>query len=111
MIAMKVTVRVFGEPAQLIGKKHAIELGEKSTVITLTNKIIEKAGLKRRGYIGNYRVGGSDLAILVNGKNIEFLDRVKTSLRDGDEVIILIPTTGGVQCVCNQAFHLPARAS
>ncbi|UCH58014.1 MAG: MoaD family protein [Candidatus Bathyarchaeota archaeon] len=92
---MKVNVRVFGEPVQMIGKRHTLELAEGATIITLTNKLAEKAGLKRRGYFGEYKVGGGDLAILVNGRNIELLDGVKTALRDGDEVVILIPTTGG----------------
>jgi molybdopterin converting factor small subunit len=40
-------------------------------------------------------VGGGDLAILVNGRNVELLDGLMTALRDGDEVVILVPTSGG----------------
>ncbi|MDH5201545.1 MAG: MoaD/ThiS family protein [Candidatus Bathyarchaeota archaeon] len=40
-------------------------------------------------------MGGGDLAILVNGRNIELLGGVETPLRDGDEVVILVPTSGG----------------
>jgi molybdopterin converting factor small subunit len=92
---MKVTVRVFGELAPIIGNRHVQELGEGATIMTLTGKLAKKAGLKRHGYLGSYKVGGGDLAILVNGHNIELLDGVKTALRDGDEVVLLIPTSGG----------------
>ena len=92
---MKITVRVFGEPAQILGNRHTLELGEGATVVTLANRLTEEAGLKRYGYIGEYKVGGGDLAILVNGRNVELLDGLKTALRDGDEVVILVPTSGG----------------
>jgi len=92
---MKVTVRVFGEPSQVLGSRHSLELDEKSTVMTLANRLAEKVGLKRYGYLGRFKVGGGDLAILVNGKNVELLGGVETPLRDGDEVVILVPTSGG----------------
>ena len=92
---MKVTVRVFGELVQIIGNRHVQELSEGATIITLTGKLAERAGLKRYGYLGSFKVGGGDLAILVNGRNIELLDGVKTTLQDGDEVVFLIPTSGG----------------
>lgn len=62
---------------------------------TLTNRIANEAGLKRQGYLGRYKVGGSELAILVNGRNIDLLDGVGTVLEDGDEVVILPPSAGG----------------
>lgn len=92
---MKVKVRVFGDLAPVLGRKHTVELGEDATVSTLASRIAEKAGLKRQGYLGGYRVGGGDLAILVNGRNIALLDGLETALREGDEVVILPPTAGG----------------
>jgi molybdopterin converting factor small subunit len=64
-------------------------------VSTLTTHMARKAGLKRQSYLGKYKVGGGDLAILVNGRNIALLDGVKTALWDGDEVVLLPPTAGG----------------
>jgi molybdopterin converting factor small subunit len=40
-------------------------------------------------------VGGKDLAMLVNGKNIDMLDGPGTKLKDGDEVVVMQPTAGG----------------
>jgi len=95
VIVMKVNVRIFGDLATILGRKQIVELKQDATVATLTNAIAERAGLKRQGYLGNYKVGGDDLAILVNGKNIHLLDSTETALQDGDEVVILPPTAGG----------------
>ena len=92
---MKITVRVFGDLVQTLGRNHNLDLSEGSTVSTLTTHIAHKAGLKRQSYLGKYKVGGGDLAVLVNGRNIDLLNGVKTTLRDGDEVVILPPAAGG----------------
>lgn len=92
---MKVTVRVFGDLAPILGRRHTLELDEGATVGTLTSLMAKKAGLKRQGYLGNYKVGGGELAVLVNGRNINLLEGVKTPLRDGDEVVLLPPSPGG----------------
>ena len=92
---MKVTVRVFGELTQLLGRRHTLELDEGVTVGTLTSRMADEAGLKRQGYLGSYKVGGSELAILVNGRNIDLLDGVRTALQDGDDVVLLPPSAGG----------------
>ena len=92
---MKITVRVFGELAQIIGNRHILDLSEGSTVGALTKELANRAGQKRQGYLGEYRVGGGEIAILVNGRNIDLLDGVGTILREGDDVVILIPTMGG----------------
>jgi len=95
VIAMNISVRVFGNLAGTLGRKHTMELDQGATVATLTSKIAERAGQKRQGYLGDYKVGGEDLAILLNGRNIQLLSGVETALHDGDEVVILPPTAGG----------------
>ncbi len=92
---MNVHVRIFGDLAGILGRKHIMELDQGATVAALTNRIAERAGLKRQGYLGNYKVGGDDLAVLVNGRNIHLLNGVETPLHDGDEVVILPPAAGG----------------
>jgi len=92
---MKVSVRVFGKLVTVIGRKHVVELGEGATVLSLTNIIAKKAGSSRQGYLGEFRVGGGDLVVLVNGRNVALLDGLRTPLHDGDEVVILPPTAGG----------------
>ena len=92
---MKVTVRVFGELVQILGKRHVLELEEDATIGNLSNFMANNAGLKRRGYLGNFKVTGGDLAVLVNGKSIQLLKGIETKLSDGDEVVYLPPAAGG----------------
>jgi molybdopterin synthase sulfur carrier subunit len=91
---MKVTVRVFGDVSQVIGRRHEVELQETATITTLAARVGEKMG-QRQGYLGDFHVGGKDLAILLNGKSIDLLEGTQTKLKDGDEVVIMQPTAGG----------------
>lgn len=92
---MKVTIRVFGELATVIGKKHVLNVPEGSTVLAVANSIQEMAGQKERGYLGKYKVDGVDIAIIVNGKNIALLDGVDTVLSEGDDLVIMPFVSGG----------------
>ena len=92
---MIITVRVFGELKEILGSRHNLELDDGATVSSLANRLADKVGLKRQGYFGEYKVGGGDIAIILNGRNVELLDGLRTVLRDGDEVVFLIPTSGG----------------
>jgi len=94
LVTMKITVRVFGDISAIIGRRHEIELNEGATITTIAAKIGEKTG-QRQGYLGEFHVGGKDLAILVNGKSIDMMDGTQTKLRDGDEVVVMQPTAGG----------------
>jgi MoaD family protein len=92
---MKVLVRVFADLAPIIGRRHSLELEEGATVGSLASLLAKNAGQKRRGYLGRYRIIGGDLAILVNGRNIDFLKRLETPLGDGDEIVFMPPGAGG----------------
>lgn len=92
---MRVKVRIFGDLTATVGNKHDLELETNATVRTLTNTIAEKAGQTRSGYLGEFKVGGADLAIMINGKNIALLDGVETSLHDNDDVVIMPFVVGG----------------
>jgi molybdopterin converting factor small subunit len=92
---MKVRVRVFGDVASSIGNKHIVELNEGATVLSLTNTIQKNAGNARQGYLAEFKVGGADLAIMVNGKNIALLDGVDTKLFDDADVVIMPFVVGG----------------
>jgi molybdopterin synthase sulfur carrier subunit len=91
---MKIIVRVFGDISQIIGKRYELELPDGATVSTVATKVGEKSG-QRQGYLGEFRVGGKDLAILVNGKSIDMIDGAQTKLKEGDEVVVMQPTAGG----------------
>lgn len=92
---MKIKVRLFGDVSEQVGSKHNVELENNATVITLTNYIQRNTGHSRGGYLGEFKVGGPDLAIMVNGKNIQLLDGVATKLCDEDDVVIMPFVVGG----------------
>jgi molybdopterin synthase sulfur carrier subunit len=92
---MNVTVRVFAGLVPVIGRRHDIELDDDATIGTLISILAKKTGQKRSGYLGNHRIIGGDLAILVNGKNIDLLERLDTPLSDGAEIVFMPPAAGG----------------
>ena len=92
---MKVKVRIFGDLTSILDRGQTIEMEEGANVRTLTRRLSEQAGIRRYGYLGRYKLDGSELAILVNGRNIALLDGVETALEDGDEVVLLPPSAGG----------------
>ena len=94
-LVMKINIRVFGSLAPLLGRKHTILLDEEATLKTLTNELAKNSGQTRHNYLGDYKITGGDLAIMINGRNIAMLDGLDTKLSDGDDVVILPPTAGG----------------
>lgn len=91
---MRITVRVYGDIARILGRNHEIEIPESATVATLMNRLAEKTG-QHQGYLGEFKIGGKDLAIILNGRNVETLRGTGSSLKDGDEIVIMRPTAGG----------------
>lgn len=94
VLAMKVKVRVFDVLVPILGKEHHLELNENSTINTLITVIIEKEGLNR-DTVYSELFGTEDVAIILNGKNIDLLNGVHTILHDSDEVIFFPPAVGG----------------
>ena len=93
---MKIKVRIFGEVGRTVGNRHVVELEEKdATILALIKMIQKKANQTRRGYLGEFMVGGVDLAIMVNGKNIVVGDGLDTVLKDEDDVVITPYVSGG----------------
>jgi molybdopterin converting factor small subunit len=92
---MEITVRVFGELTETIGNRHTITLDEDADIRSLTRRVAIQTGQRRQGYLGEYRIGGNELAILLNGRNVELLQGLETKLHDGDEVVLMIYTMGG----------------
>jgi MoaD family protein len=93
--AMKVKVRIFGDLAPTVGHKHVVELNEEATILTLMKILQERVGQTRRAYLSEFKIGGPDLAIIVNGKNIALLNGLNTVLSDGDDIVIMPFISGG----------------
>jgi molybdopterin converting factor small subunit len=91
---MKISVHIYGEMAKIYGKEQVIELEEEEIVCSLLNSIQKKREMAP-GYLGEFRIDGADLAILVNGKNIAFLKGLNTTLANDDNVVIMPFMDGG----------------
>lgn len=90
---MQVRVVAFGELAQIVGKELLIDLPEESDLSALLSLLAEMIG-SRDGYLGSYRVA-EEVAVLLNGRSIYLLEGMKTRIRDGDVVHLLLPFAGG----------------
>ena len=91
---MRINVRVFGEISDEIGKKHNLDLEEGVTVGVFLERLSKALG-QRNGYLGEFRIGATDFAVLLNGKNVELIDGLATKLKNEEEIVILTPTAGG----------------
>ncbi len=91
---MRVTVRIFGDVADDVGRHYELDLPEGASVEAAAMRVSELAG-QRRGFLGEFRVGADDLAFLVNGKNVRLGEGMGTVLHDGDEFVVFQPTAGG----------------
>jgi len=92
---MKVKVTAFGELIALLGNESTVELEADASVKDLVSKIAERIGSPRKNFLGNYDVTGRYLVILLNGHNINALNKLETTLKDGDVVTLLPPVVGG----------------
>ena len=90
---MLVRVRIFGDLAKSIGKEMAVDLPSGSTVQDLIDELVGK-------YKGLSAMSGDDeprmdFIVLVGGLNVQFIDKSRTVLREGDVVSLLPPAGGG----------------
>ncbi|MEM2214056.1 MAG: ubiquitin-like small modifier protein 1 [Candidatus Nezhaarchaeales archaeon] len=93
---MKVKVKFFALIREVTGVKEVEEEVEDGvTVRKLLEKLCEKMPKKFQNFIFNGREVSKNLIILVNRKGIRELDGLETKLKDGDEVALLPPVSGG----------------
>jgi MoaD family protein len=71
--------------------------GKGSTLGNLLNELIQTYGkeLASRLFEPDGATPKPHIMLMVNGRNINFLKRLDTTLYDGDEVLILPPVSGG----------------
>jgi molybdopterin synthase sulfur carrier subunit len=92
---MIIDIRAFANFRDILGKDLQVELREGSTVKELldilceTHKNMKSAIFYESGRIREYVI------LMKNRKNVDFLEGLKTTLSDGDEVAILPPIAGG----------------
>jgi molybdopterin synthase sulfur carrier subunit len=87
---MRIKVRAFGDLARALGKDLEMELPSDADVGELLARIGAQTG--KTSPDGEPK---PNLVVLVEGLNIQFLDKLRTRLNDGDVVSILPPAGGG----------------
>ncbi len=90
---MQVKVRAFGDLAKVLGREITLDVPTGSTVGDLLAKLGKGEKLVWEAASGDYQE--QRLIILLGGLNIQFLNKEKTKLNDGDTVSILPPAGGG----------------
>ena len=95
---MSINVKFFAIFRDLLGLKELqLEAGSKEDLklIDLLESLFQRFGENFRAKIlenGNIR---PKVNIMINGRNIKFLDGVNSTLKDGDIVAIFPPVAGG----------------
>jgi len=93
---MKVKVKFFALVRELAGTKELeVEGREGMRINDLLKELANILPEKFRDYIFEGSEVSRSLIILVNGKGISEMNGLETELKDGDEVALLPPVSGG----------------
>jgi MoaD family protein len=91
-----VKVEVLGYLRTIIGKKELeVELKGRNTITQLIATLSRTYGRELSDVILSPISGEFQVLILINGKDIDFLQKTKTLLSDGDNVTIIPMSAGG----------------
>lgn len=92
---MRVIVKSFATLREIFGGTGMLylELPEGSTIEDLLEKLREQYGSKLD--VGKLVGENPNVKILVNGREITYLNGLRTRLRDGDSVAFIPPVAGG----------------
>ncbi len=95
---MKIRLKVFGTIRRAIGQSVvSLEATPAANVHDIITAAIKKFGLELENILlnNNGAISGN-LIVMLNGHDIDLLDGLDTSVRQGDEIAILPHVQGGV---------------
>jgi molybdopterin synthase sulfur carrier subunit len=93
-----VRVRTILTLKKVLGKGEVeFPVPEGTTLRELLTMIVDRWGDELASRLFNRKTGAilPHIRLMVNGRDIAFLDRMETILQDGDDVLILPPVSGG----------------
>jgi molybdopterin synthase sulfur carrier subunit len=90
-----IEVRIFATLRQLVGQKEVeVQLQPGSTVGDILTQLAEQYPDLGERLLDEHGSLQSSINVLVNGRNISFLDGLDTAVQDGDR-LALFPAVGG----------------
>jgi MoaD family protein len=94
---LKVQVKAFAGIKDVLGSEVELEIHEDMTVGDLLDELIKKYGDTFKRQIFNPETGKlqSYVRILLNGRDIDFLNGLETKLSNGDVLALFPPIAGG----------------
>ncbi len=90
-----VTVRLFADLRTVFGVRMVDVPLERAPDIACLLGLVCDTPRRWQAVFAEPGVPRREIAVLVNGRNIRFLDRLETKLCEGDEVAIFPPVYGG----------------
>jgi sulfur-carrier protein len=94
---MKVSVKFLASIREIVGA-HEIwfEISSKDTMESLLEILKSRFGTDFKNAVGDpFEDENPKIRILVNGRDIDFLQGAKTELKEGDTVVLIPPVAGG----------------
>jgi MoaD family protein len=92
---VKVKIRALGHLTASLGNKKIVELVDRETIGDLLSILKEKTATIQKGALFRFDRTEPELTILLNGQNIQTLEGLKTTLKDGDQILLLPAVHGG----------------
>jgi molybdopterin synthase sulfur carrier subunit len=92
---LKISVRTYGVLKRTLGERFIIKLEDDSTIHGLISKLRTRVRRTSRSDFSHNYVRDLGLTILVNGQNIQALQKLETPLKDGDVVTFAPLVVGG----------------
>jgi molybdopterin synthase sulfur carrier subunit len=93
-----VKVRTILTLKKILGKGEVeVSLPEKSTLAELLTMMVDRWGNELGSYLFEPKSKSVRpyIRLMINGRDIAFLNRMETVLQNGDEILILPPVSGG----------------
>jgi MoaD family protein len=90
-----VNIKIYGDLRQALGERLTVDLKDGATLEELASKIRAQRGSTKKGILKYFNLNKSNQTILVNGRNIKTLSKLKTELNEGDTVTIIPLVIGG----------------
>jgi MoaD family protein len=92
---VKVKVKALGHLAASLENEKIVELENKATISDLLSMLKEKTAVVQKEALFRFDRTEPELTILLNGQNVQTLDGLKTTLKDGDLILLLPAVHGG----------------